>query len=200
MNSNAPQAEKDVAQPVSAEPAVMEHWPIGEISLKRRLSERFSVPGALLVCHRRTIIGTWKACQTPFHIYNLGMGGVNFWNHGMDLKPGTKIKLTLLIPKARSIDVVGVVVWSKGMPASDAGDGSQRYSHVTGVKFVDYDAGAWAVLREIHQVVAAESPGQAPSKPARAQEQSARSPTSEIRETASPQSSHSEQLEASKGL
>ena len=135
-------------------PSPCEHPPVSEASLKRRLTERFSVPGALVVCHRRTIIGTWKACETPFHVYNLGMGGVNFWNLGMALKPGTKIKLTLLMPKAHPIDVVGVVVWSKDMPRSDAGDGAQQYSQITGVKFVDYDAGAWAVLRQIHQIVA----------------------------------------------
>ena len=157
MSSSETQVEK-VSVPAATDPtAASEHWPAGDTSLKRRLTERFSVPGALVLCHRRTIIGTWKACDTPFHVYNLGMGGVNFWSLGVTLKPGTKIKLTLVMPKTQPIDVIGVVVWSKEMPASGGADGAQQYTQITGVKFVDYDATAWAVLREVHQIACAGS-------------------------------------------
>jgi hypothetical protein len=151
MSSNAPQAEKVAVRAASDETYAVEQPRTGDASLKRRVTERFSVPGTLVLCHRRTIIGTWKPCETPFHVYNLGMGGVNFWNLGMDLKPGAKIKLTILMPKAHPIDVIGVVVWSKETPRPDGGDGAPQYTQITGVKFVDYDAGAWAVLREVHQ-------------------------------------------------
>ena len=157
MSSNAQQAEHGSAYTATNRTAAMEHWPSGNTSLKRRLTERFSVPGALLVCYRRSIIGTWRARETPFHVHNLGMGGVNFWNLGMTLKPGTRIKLTLLLPKIRPIDVIGVVIWSKDMPRSDASGGAQQYSQITGVKFMDYDAGTWAVLCEIHKTFGAGS-------------------------------------------
>jgi hypothetical protein len=158
MSSSETEVEKDSFPIATQGTATSEHWPPGDTSLKRRLTERFSVPGALVLCHRRTIIGTWKACETPFHVYNLGMGGVNFWSLGVALKPGTKIKLTLVIPKAHPIDVIGVVVWSKEMPGSDAAEGAQQqYTQITGVKFVDYDATAWAVLREVHQIAFAGS-------------------------------------------
>jgi hypothetical protein len=158
MSSSTPQAEKGVVCLKPAEAVTMQHAPLSETSLMRRLTERFSVRGALVVCHRRTILGTWKASGTPLHVYDLGMGGVNFWNLGKPPKPGTKIKLTLLVPKVNPIDVVGVVVWSKAMPHSDD-HGAQRYSHITGVKFVKYNARVWAALCRIHRIVAAESPG-----------------------------------------
>lgn len=153
MSSKAPQAEEDDVEFTPVQAVADEHPPIGAPSLKRRMTERFSVPGARVVCHRRTIIGTWKTCETPLHVYNLGMGGVNFWNQGMALKTGAKIKLTLLMPKAPPIDVIGVVVWSRDISRSDSGDGAQQERRVTGVKFVDYNAGAWAVLRGIHQAI-----------------------------------------------
>ena len=153
MSSSETQVAHVSVQMATDPTAASEHWPPGDTSLKRRLTERFSVPGALVLCHRRTIIGTWKACDTPFHVYDLGMGGVNFWSLGITLKPGTKIKLTVLMPKTNPIDVIGVVVWSKEMPGSDAADGAQqKYTRITGVKFVDYDAAAWSVLRNVHQI------------------------------------------------
>ncbi|MGD1000132.1 MAG: hypothetical protein ABSA67_05465 [Candidatus Brocadiia bacterium] len=151
---------------------IEQHLPPAEPSLKRRLTERFSVPGALVICRHRTIFGTWKACRTPFHVYNLGMGGLNYWNLGKTPKPGGKIKLTLLVPNVIPINVVSVVVWSKAMPRSDDGGGAQRYSHITGVKFVDYDAEAWAVLRKIHEIVAAELKSAPPPALAPSQNQS----------------------------
>ena len=157
MSQSRPPAEKDTVQLTPVQAAAIEHHrTVAEGSLKRRLTERFSVRGAMVVCHRRTIIGTWKPSETPFHVYNLGMGGVNFWNLGMLLKPGAKIKLTLLVPKVQPIDVVGIVVWNKDGPQAGTGDDVQAYSQITGVKFVDYDAGAWAVLRRIPQIVDAQ--------------------------------------------
>jgi hypothetical protein len=156
MNPSAQRAVNSSAHATTNRTATLTHSRGGETSLKKRLTERFSVPGALVLCHRRTIIGTWKAYETPFHVYNLGMGGVNFWNLGMALKPGTKIKLTILMPQTNPIDVIGVVVWSKDMPGSDTDDVLQ-YTRITGVKFVDYDVGAWAVLRDVHQTLGARS-------------------------------------------
>ena len=151
MSANAPHAENAAAHATGDETYAVERPRSADTPLKRRLTERFSVPGALVVCYRRTIIGTWKAREMPFHVYNLGMGGVNFWNLGMTLKPGAKIKLTILMPKANPIDVLGIVVWSKAAPRPGSGDGAPRYTQITGVKFVDYDAGAWAALCEVHQ-------------------------------------------------
>jgi hypothetical protein len=81
------------------------------------------------------------------------MGGVNFWNPGKPPKPGTKIKLTLLVPKVDPIDLVGVVIWSKAMPRSDD-HRARQYSHVTGVKFVKYNARVWEALCRIHRIAA----------------------------------------------
>ena len=53
------------------------------------------------------------------------------------------------------------------MPRPDGGDAADQYTHITGVKFVDYDAGAWAVLRKIHQIATAHS--QSAPQPAAAQ-------------------------------
>ena len=200
MSSTAPQAQKDAVQLAPAESvAVQQNPPISEVSFKRRLSERYSVPGALVLCHRRTIIGTWKAAETPFHVYNIGMGGVNFWSLGMPHKRGAKIKLTLVMPKVQPINVVGVVVWIKDMPRSDGGNGARHYSQITGVKFVDYDAGAWAVLRQIPQIVAAESQGDAPSTPACTKEQPEESPASATFQAAWPQSPGCAQTEPCEG-
>jgi hypothetical protein len=157
MGKIVPQTEKDAIHLTAHQAIAMRrHPPVSEASFKRRLAERFSVRGAQVVCHRRTIIGTWKASETPFQVYNLGMGGVNFWNLGMILKPGTKIKLTLLMPKLQPIDVVGIVIWNKDGPHAGASDDVQAYGRITGVKFVDYDAGAWAVLRRIPEIVNAQ--------------------------------------------
>lgn len=143
MSSNALQADEDIV-PLKPVDAVNIGWhlPGREPSLTKRLTERFSVPGALVVCRHRTLIGTWKARTVPFHVCNIGMGGVNFWNHGKSPKPGARMKLTLLVPNMNPIEVIGVVVWSKALPHADGGDGAPQYTHVTGVKFVDYDASA----------------------------------------------------------
>jgi hypothetical protein len=187
MSSDTLQVDKGIVplKPVEAV-SLEQHQPVGEPSLKRRLTERFSVPGALVICRHRTLIGTWKACKVPFHVYNLGMGGVNFWNHGNTPKPGAKMKLTLLVPNVSPIEVVGVVVWSKAIPHSDGGDGAQPYTHITGVKFVDYDSGAWAVLRKIHQIAAADLHGAPRPAPARSQNPSAKTPASAPRQAAGP--------------
>lgn len=164
MSSNALQADKGLVSLTPVEAVNIEpHLPDPEPSLKKRLTERFSVPGTLVICRRRTILGTWKACNAPVHVYNLGMGGVNFWNHGKSPNVGAKMKLTLLVPNVNPIDVVGIVVWSKAMPRSDGGDGARHYTHITGVKFVDYNAGAWAVLRKIHQIATAQLQSAAPA-------------------------------------
>jgi hypothetical protein len=157
MSSNMPQAEHGAVHATTGETYSLEQSHFGDPPMKRRLTERFSVPGALVVCHRRTLFGTWKAFETPFHVYNLGMGGVNFWSLGLALKPGTRLKLTVLMPKTRPVDVIGLVVWSKDVPRSSADDAAQQYTQLTGVKFVDYDAEAWAVLREVHQTFSAGS-------------------------------------------
>ena len=150
MSAIEPQAAKEVIQLTPEQAVAVQH--IGEVTFKRRLTERFSVPGARVICHRRTILGTWKPCDSPFHVYNVGMGGISFWNLGVILKPGIRIKLTLLIPKAQPISLIGVICWNKSIPRSEA-DGERAHSQITGVKFVDYDAGAWAVLRKIPEIV-----------------------------------------------
>ncbi|MGO8704445.1 MAG: hypothetical protein ACLQVA_11550 [Candidatus Brocadiia bacterium] len=187
MSSNELPTEEVIISLKPVEAVAMEqHLPPAGPSLKQRLTERFAMPGSLVICRHRTIIGTWKACNAPFHVYNLGMGGLNFWNHGKSPKAGAKMKLTLLVPNLNPIDVVAVVVWSKAMPRPDGSDAADQYTHITGVKFVDYDAGAWAVLRKIHQIATAHS--QSAPQPAAAQSHNlpAKSPASAPRQAAAP--------------
>jgi len=152
MNSNPLQAERSALRRAPPEVVTAGHPPLSDTSLKKRLTERFSVHGALVACCRRTFFGTWKACGRPLPVYDLGMGGMNFWNAGKPPKPGTKIKLTLLVPKVDPIDLFGVVIWSKAMPHSDDRR-TRQYSHITGVKFVEYNARVWEALCRIHRMV-----------------------------------------------
>jgi hypothetical protein len=168
MMASESQAENDAIEPVldeaiAAEPAE-QYPPVSQGAFKRRLTERFSVPGTRVICHRRTIMGTWKASETAFHVNNVGMGGLNFYNLGMILKPGAKIKLTLLLPNTQPIELMAVAVWNKAVPHAHGGNGTQPHSLITGVKFVDYGAAAWAVLRRIPEIVQAQLKAVAPSE------------------------------------
>jgi hypothetical protein len=165
MMASESEAEKDAIEPALDEGIAAEQYPpVSEGAFKKRLSERFSVPGTRVICHRRTIVGTWKASETPFHVYNVGMGGLNFCNLGAILKPGAKIKLTLLLPNTQPIELMAVAVWNKAVPRTHGGNGTQPYGLMTGVKFVDYDAAAWAVLRRIPEIVQAQLKAVAPSE------------------------------------
>jgi hypothetical protein len=196
MSSSSLQEVNDAVLPTPEQAFAMQPRPaVGEVSFKRRLTERFAVPGTMVLCHRRTLIGTWKPAETPFHVYNVGMGGVNFWSLGATYKPGTKIKLTLAMPRVPAIEVVGVVVWNKDMPQSGGGEGTQQYSQITGVKFVDYDAAAWAVLRMIPQIVSAESRGNPTSRRLAVKAQSEELSATETGQIPSPRRAGGEPLE-----
>jgi hypothetical protein len=111
-----------------------------------RLAERYTIPGTLAVCAtRRSFLRFWKTSGVPFQVQDIGLGGLSFRHVGFEMKPGTLVRLNILLPKCSPIRVKGIVVSNRDDIAQDAG-ASMQFSRICGVKFVDYDAEAWAVL------------------------------------------------------
>ena len=117
---------------------------------RARLTERFTIPGAVAICACRSVLGIWRASGIPFQVRDIGLGGLSLRHIGVELKPGTRLRLNILLPKCAPITVKGTVVWNKHDATSGSSVGTQ-FNRICGVKFVDYDARAWSVLCGLHR-------------------------------------------------
>jgi len=109
---------------------------------KKRLTDRFDVPGAFVVCRRRTKLGFWKQIGTPSPVCDMGVGGLSFLMPDERVKPGAKVRLTLHLPGRLPIKVKGEV----HRVEHASGEGRR----VCGVGFTDYGTHAWAILCGLH--------------------------------------------------
>lgn len=116
---------------------------------KSRLNERFSVPGALVICARRTRIGTWKKIGPPCEILDIGAGGLSFLNVSEKMLTGTKLRLTILLPGRMPVRLTGKEVWIEA-DGQEESDLACNRPHVCGIQFTDYDAKAWSTLCALH--------------------------------------------------
>jgi len=117
---------------------------------RARLTERFTIPGALAICARKSLFGMWKPSGIPFQVRDIGLGGLSLRHIGVALEPGTRLRLNILLPKCAPITVQGTVVWNRDDATSVSSAGTQ-FNRICGVKFVDYDARAWSVLCGLHR-------------------------------------------------
>jgi len=113
-----------------------------------RLTQRYKVAGASVLCERRNVIGMWKPTGPAWPIRDMGLAGLCFQSVGNGLKPGTRLRLTLHLPQHTSIRLKGKLTWVR------EADVKGRHQH--GVAFTDYDIEAWAVLRDVHAEYASE--------------------------------------------
>lgn len=114
----------------------------GGSSQKWRLTERFEVGGAVVVCERRNALGLWKRIGPPYNIRDMGVSGLSFLLPAVRLKPGTRLRLTLFLPARLPIRVRGKLA------RVEKTDAVRLY--LCGVAFTDYGADAWAGLCEVH--------------------------------------------------
>jgi hypothetical protein len=111
----------------------------------KRTAKRVAVPGAMVGCARKTLLGTWKPIGVPFNVCDLAMNGISFRNFGEGFDPGTTLRLNILVPGRTPITVTGEVVWNRAIPhMKEEGPGVR--AHVCGVQFKKYCENAWAVL------------------------------------------------------
>lgn len=118
-------------------PAVSSH-----MAGKTRLSERFQVPGAAVVCMCRSALLLWKQIGPPCHVNDMCVTGVSFLTFARNLRVNQPVRLALHLPDQMPLSIKGKVA---RLDKNPAGSG-----YVCGVKYTDYGQEAWAILCRAH--------------------------------------------------
>lgn len=108
----------------------------------KRLSVRFKVEGASLVCERHNVFGVWKRVGPRCKVHDICLRGLRFVNTGRRLLPGTKVRLTISFTEVLSIQVQGRTIWCE--------DCDTEGNIFCGVEFTDFGSNAWAVLCDMY--------------------------------------------------
>lgn len=138
----------DIAMFSPAENEKVETEGIPQGGLLKRSSKRVEVPGAMVGCARKSLLGIWKPIGVPFNVCDIAMNGLSFRNFGEGFDPGTHLRMTLLLPGQTPITVTGEVVWNRRLPHAKE-EGVSVRAHVCGVQFHKYMENAWGVLTEL---------------------------------------------------
>ena len=113
---------------------------------RRRLSERFTIPGTMVACERSVALG-WKKLGAPCEVNDIGPQGISFCHMGQAVPAGSQLRMVVLMPGVAPFTVKGKVIWTQPKPTS------QAYSpaigpHHCGVEFTDFGAEAYSILTQ----------------------------------------------------